>query len=54
MSQYLPIRFVDVRLEGDFWRERLDTVPKGLDAAECGRLVALLSRVKANLEETAP
>lgn len=26
MSQYLPIRFVDVRLEGDFWRERLDTV----------------------------
>lgn len=27
---------------------------KGLDAAECGRLVALLSRVKANLEETAP
>ncbi|MFY8031049.1 MAG: glycoside hydrolase family 127 protein, partial [Devosia sp.] len=28
MSQYLPIRFVDVRLEGDFWRERLDTVLK--------------------------
>ncbi len=26
MSQYLPIRFVDVRLEGEFWRERLDTV----------------------------
>lgn len=26
MSQYLPIRFVDVRLEGDFWRERLETV----------------------------
>lgn len=26
MSQYLPIRFVDVRIEGDFWRERLDTV----------------------------
>jgi DNA-binding MarR family transcriptional regulator len=27
---------------------------KGLDDAECGRLVALLSRVKANLEATAP
>jgi DUF1680 family protein len=26
LSQYSPIRFVDVRLEGDFWRERLDTV----------------------------
>ncbi len=26
MSQYHPVRFVDVRLEGDFWRERLDTV----------------------------
>ncbi|WP_417307469.1 glycoside hydrolase family 127 protein [Devosia sp.] len=26
MSQYLPIRFVDVRLEGAFWKERLDTV----------------------------
>jgi DUF1680 family protein len=26
MSQYLPLRFVNVRLEGDFWRERLDTV----------------------------
>ena len=26
MSQYQSVRFVDVRLEGDFWRERLDTV----------------------------
>ncbi len=26
MSQYSPVRFVNVRLEGDFWRERLDTV----------------------------
>ena len=26
MSQYHPIRFVDVRLEGAFWKERLDTV----------------------------
>ena len=26
MSQYHPVRFVDVRLEGDFWKERLDTV----------------------------
>jgi DUF1680 family protein len=26
MSQYHPIRFVNVRLEGDFWKERLDTV----------------------------
>ncbi|HHY50052.1 MAG TPA: glycoside hydrolase family 127 protein [Alphaproteobacteria bacterium] len=26
MSQYHPVRFVDVRLEGDFWRERLETV----------------------------
>ena len=26
MSQYHPVRFVDVRLEGSFWRERLDTV----------------------------
>ena len=26
MSQYQPVRFVNVRLEGDFWRERLDTV----------------------------
>ena len=28
MSQYSPVRFVNVRLEGDFWRERLDTVLK--------------------------
>jgi DUF1680 family protein len=26
MSHYHPVRFVDVRLEGDFWRERLETV----------------------------
>lgn len=26
MSQYHAVRFVDVRLEGDFWKERLDTV----------------------------
>ena len=26
MSQYQAVRFVDVRLEGQFWRERLDTV----------------------------
>ena len=26
MSQYSPVRFVNVRLEGEFWRERLDTV----------------------------
>jgi uncharacterized protein len=26
MSQYRPVRFVDVRLEGAFWKERLDTV----------------------------
>lgn len=26
MSQYHPVRFVDVRLEGEFWKERLDTV----------------------------
>ena len=26
MSQYHPVRFVDVRLEGAFWKERLDTV----------------------------
>lgn len=26
MSQYQPVRFVNVRLEGDFWKERLDTV----------------------------
>lgn len=26
MSQYHPLRFVDVRLEGEFWKERLDTV----------------------------
>ena len=26
VSQYTPVRFVNVRLEGDFWRERLDTV----------------------------
>ncbi len=26
MSQYHSVRFVDVRLEGDFWKERLDTV----------------------------
>src|SRR4029078_10644318 len=23
---YQPVRFVNVRLEGDFWKERLDTV----------------------------
>ena len=28
LSQYHPVRFVDVRLEGDFWKERLDTVLK--------------------------
>ena len=26
MSQYQPVRFVNVRLEGEFWKERLDTV----------------------------
>jgi DUF1680 family protein len=26
MSKFVPVRFVDVHLEGDFWRERLDTV----------------------------
>jgi len=26
MSQYQPVRFVNVRLEGAFWKERLDTV----------------------------
>ena len=26
MSQYSPVRFVNVRLEGEFWRERLETV----------------------------
>ncbi len=26
MRQYSPVNFTDVRLEGDFWRERLDTV----------------------------
>lgn len=26
MSQYRQVRFVDVRIEGEFWRERLDTV----------------------------
>jgi DUF1680 family protein len=26
LSQYSPVRFVNVRLEGDFWRERLETV----------------------------
>ena len=28
MSQFHPVRFVDVRLEGQFWRERLETVLK--------------------------
>jgi uncharacterized protein len=28
MSQYHPVRFVDVRLVGAFWKERLDTVLK--------------------------
>ncbi len=28
MSQYHPVRFVDVRLEGAFWKERLDTALK--------------------------
>src|SRR5262245_7731120 len=26
MSEFVPVRFVDVHLEGQFWRERLDTV----------------------------
>jgi DUF1680 family protein len=26
VSRYHPVRFVDVRLEGDFWKERLDIV----------------------------
>ena len=26
MSQFAPVRFVDVNLEGQFWRERLETV----------------------------
>ncbi len=26
MSQYRPVRFVDVQIEGAFWKERLDTV----------------------------
>ena len=27
MSGFRPVRFVDVTIEGDFWRERLETVP---------------------------
>ena len=26
MSEFTPVRFVDVQIEGDFWRERLETV----------------------------
>src|SRR5919197_1041805 len=26
MSKFLPVRFVDVHLEGQFWRERIETV----------------------------
>ena len=26
MRQYTPVNFTDVKLEGDFWRERLETV----------------------------
>ena len=26
MSKLTPVRFVDVAIEGDFWRERLETV----------------------------
>ena len=26
MSEFAPVGFADVRLEGNFWRERLDTV----------------------------
>ena len=28
MRQYSPVNFADVRIEGDFWRERLETVLK--------------------------
>ena len=26
MNEFKPVRFVDVTLEGQFWRERLETV----------------------------
>jgi len=26
MRQYTPVNFADVSIEGDFWRERLETV----------------------------
>ena len=26
MRRYSPVNFADVSIEGDFWRERLDTV----------------------------
>ena len=47
MTLYQPVRFVDVRLEGEFWSERLDTVlgatiPSQYDKlAEYGYLDAL-------------
>ncbi len=47
MTRYQPVRFVDVRLEGEFWSERLDTVlgatiPSQYDKlAEYGYLHAL-------------
>lgn len=38
MSQYHPVRFVNVRLEGDFWKERLDTVLARTIPSQHGKL----------------
>ena len=38
MTQYHPVRFVDVKLEGEFWTERLDTVLKSTIPSQHAKL----------------
>jgi uncharacterized protein len=40
MRRYMPVDFTDVRIEGDFWRERLDTVLARTIPSQHDQLVA--------------
>jgi uncharacterized protein len=48
MRQYLPVNFADVRITGDFWRERLETVLTRTIPSQHGKLeeVGILASLK--------
>ncbi len=48
MRQYSPVNFADVRITGDFWRERLETVLTHTIPSQHGKLdeVGILASLK--------